>query len=377
MNILLLQRVLPSYRHYFFESLIKSKKNLFLVYGNQRRMEFLNETTLSQGRAFKVRNYYLFNKRIYLTNYIKFLFKIKPKIIIIEDDLQNLNLYYLLILRVIFKFEIIIWSLGYSLMRGFDPKIRYNDRLRLYIYNKSVRMILYTKTGYDLLSKYINPKKLTVAPNTLDTQSLGRILEKLERKGKSLIKNELGIKSKYHLMYVGRFLKDKDIHLLVKAFNILQKKEIDVSLTLIGDGPYKSLIEKEIDLNSIQEVCIRGELYNDYELGKFFYVSDLCVIPGRLGNTVVHAFAFKVPVISQKKLIFHDGEGIEYLIDGYNGLLFEKGNYSELADKIEYLLNNLNELEALKENALKTVREKCSIEIMLVAFKAALEKTTN
>ena len=63
------------------------------------------------------------------------------------------------------------------------------------------------------------------------------------------------------LVYLGRFIKSKDINTLISAFKSLVEIYRDLTLTLIGDGPEKNNIVKMIeDLGLENMVRITGLL---------------------------------------------------------------------------------------------------------------------
>ena len=76
--------------------------------------------------------------------------------------------------------------------------------------------------------------------------------------------------------------------------------------------------------------------------------SDVVVIPSRsesFSYTVREAFHGKVPVIGPNV-----GAIPEAVVEGRNGLLFEPGNASSLAEKMQYLLDHPDKIDEFRRN---------------------------
>jgi len=281
--------------------------------------------------------------------------KDKPAVVVAEGANGNLSIIILVLLRIIYKYKLLLWSFGYKPDYGFNPRKRLADTYRLMTYNLVDGIIFYSNQGKQQASKYLNNhEKLFVANNTIDTNQESVIYANLKILGKSQIRSDLGIESKKMVLYIGRLIKDKQVDHLLNSFSLVEAITGDVLLVLIGDGPEKdNLHQLAIKLN-LKNILFCGSIYDKMMVGKYLYISDVIVNPGRLGNSVIHSFCYKTPVIAQKiNRPFH-GEGAEYLIDGYNGFWVKDGDKNNLKNKILYCLNNEELLESLSRNAQKT-----------------------
>ncbi len=150
--------------------------------------------------------------------------------------------------------------------------------------------------------------------------------------------------------------KGQDI--LIKALKICKDKNINFKCDFVG-GVYsydkesytylKTLVK---DLNLEKEINFLG---TQDDIPKLLSQSDLFVLPSRyegLGLVVLEAIASKVPVIASNI----DGPA-ELIKHEENGLLFESGNYQDLADKILYLYDNKEKMECLTQRAYQLVKE--------------------
>ena len=250
--IILFQRILPHYRHTQLEEIVKVNKLVKIIYGQDLKKGTV-KTYKSNNRKFLFRrNYYLFKKKeIYITAGIVNIIKDKPAVVVAEGANGNLSIIILVLLRIIYKYKLLLWSFGYKPDYGFNPRKRLADTYRLMTYNLVDGIIFYSNQGKQQASKYLNNhEKLFVANNTIDTNQESVIYANLKILGKSQIRSDLGIESKKMVLYIGRLIKDKQVDHLLNSFSLVEAITGDVLLVLIGDGPEKdNLHQLAIKLN--------------------------------------------------------------------------------------------------------------------------------
>lgn len=375
-KIIVLQRILPHYRAGIFRKLCGRFPGMSVFYGQPYKNESLkNADNLSDNIFIRCSNtYFDKNGKIFISKIFSKIKDLRPEIIISVFNVGNLNIYILFLLRKFLKFKIILWSFGYDPVRGFNPDKYFTDKIRLYLSQKADAVIFYWENGKEEVSRY---SKVTghyfVAPNTLDTDKQTELKRKFEITGKEKIKSELGVKEKFHFVYVGRLLEDKQIDLLLKAFSHLEKDTAEIRLTIIGDGPEKSNLENLSRELKLKNIFFTGEITDDELTGKWIFISDAFVMPGRLGLSVVHTFCFGTPVISQKKEKHFHGEGIGYVKDGVNGFLAEDENISELAERMKRIISDPELSDRLRTNAFYSSQNECSAENMINGINSAVE----
>ena len=379
-KIIILQRILPHYRAGIFRKLCERFPGMSVIYGQPLEDESLkNADGLTDSFFIKRRNIY-FDKsgKIFLSGIFSKIKELRPDVIISVFNTGNLNIYILFLLRKFLKFKLILWSFGYDPARGFNPGKSLSDKIRLYLSQKADAVIFYWDNGKQEVSKYSKrTDHYFVAPNTLDTYRQTELKRKFDITGKEIIKAELGVQQRFHFVYVGRLLEDKQVDFLLKAFSKLEKDSDDIRLTIIGEGPEKNKLEdlsRELKLNNIH---FTGEITNEELTGKWIYISDAFVMPGRLGLSVVHTFCFGTPVISQRKEKHFHGEGIGYIKNGENGFLVEDGNFSELAEKMKMIISDPELSDKLRSNAFHSSQNECSAENMINGFNSAVEYVRN
>lgn len=148
----------------------------------------------------------------------------------------------------------------------------------------------------------------------------------------------------------------KDYQTLKKALLIInnQKKSSEkIVLYCIGDR-HKTIKHGSIEIHFIDYIKNREELVSYYQAG------DLLVHATKTDNfptTVLEAMACGLPVIGTRL-----GGLPEQITEYKTGLLYEKENSAELAEKISYLLKNKQIREKMSIASLKKTQEQYDLE---------------
>jgi glycosyltransferase involved in cell wall biosynthesis len=128
-------------------------------------------------------------------------------------------------------------------------------------------------------------------------------------------------------------------------------------LTIVGEGSLRKSLEqrtKELQIEELVEF-----VGSQKDPAPYFSSSDIFVLPSLwegFGIVILEAFRAKLPVVASNI------EGPSELIqDNVNGLLFEKENEHELANRIISLINDKKKRVILGENGYKTFTEKYHI----------------
>jgi len=297
-------------------------------------------------------------------------------VVVVNAEVGNLTWPWLLWSRTRQKAAVVAWSFGYEPSRGFDPKHRWKDRLRAWLYQRSDAVLLYWDRARQLLVERggLAERKLFVAPNTLDTDQQAKIRMGLEQGGRERARQRLGVDVGPVFSYVGRLVDDKEVDRLLAAWSLLEGSPgWNGNLLIVGDGPNYEELRAMAARKSLGRVRFLGELRDPARVGEVLFASDAVVIPGRLGLAVVHAFCFGTPVISTRRGELFHGEGIGYLQDEANGLLVEAGNIDALAGAMQRVAGDAELLRQLRQGAERTLREQASLDVMIRGIKAAIQ----
>lgn len=155
-------------------------------------------------------------------------------------------------------------------------------------------------------------------------------------------------------LYVGRLSEEKGLEVLIKAFEKTER-----ILYVIGTGPLESTIKKAVKINkNIHYLGYQNKdaVISAMKRAKAVIVPSLCY--ETFGMTIVEAFSVGTPVICSDI-----GAMAEIVQDHTNGLHFQRGNFKDLKEKIDWLYNHKSEhesfcAEARKEFELKYTADK-------------------
>jgi glycosyltransferase involved in cell wall biosynthesis len=162
------------------------------------------------------------------------------------------------------------------------------------------------------------------------------------------------IKEQY-IFSLRRLDPSKGIDILIKAFNLIKDKFPKLYLVIAGEGSEEKNLKTLVDNFSLNDrVIFIGTVKIERGIS-LLKGATLTVVPslsegGGLVN--IEAQAAGCPVIASRV-----GGIPEYVKDNESGLLFEPGNYEELAEKISQLLSDNSLREKLINGGIKHSRK--------------------
>jgi glycosyltransferase involved in cell wall biosynthesis len=194
-------------------------------------------------------------------------------------------------------------------------------------------------TGQELVDKGVSSDKIKLFPRGIDIKRFNpsRYSPRTE--------NQFKLGGHPRLLYVGRVSKEKNLELLVRAFKQLLIRFKNVSLTVVGDGPYLDEMQSELkDTPAVFTGYLEGN-----RLASIYASSDLFVFPSTtdtFGNVVLEAQASGLPVI-----VTDQGGPQENLIPNETGLVIASNSEKALYKGITKLLKNPEALKVMGKRA--------------------------
>ena len=161
----------------------------------------------------------------------------------------------------------------------------------------------------------------------------------------------------------GNITATKGQDLLVEAYSRLDKDirdniEIDFYGSASGkDISYLRIMEEKCKKYNFNNICFKGfseELYKTYQ---HYDVGVICSKSEAFGRVTVEYMAAGLCVIAS-----NSGANLEIIKSGYNGILFDRENVSDLAEKIKYIYLNRLTIEQYGEAARDTALTKFTAE---------------
>ncbi|WP_312268162.1 glycosyltransferase family 4 protein [Pseudescherichia sp.] len=203
------------------------------------------------------------------------------------------------------------------------------------------------------VAKFFTDKLIVLNKDDEDT-SLHKL--KYKRKQVHLIANGVdtskfypaekkSINKSLKLIMVGRLSQQKDPETLLDAVQKLLVKNIDVTITFVGDGELKDILQKKIE-DGNERIIFNG-WSNDPS--KILSENDLFILPSLwegMPLAILEALSCGLPCI-----VTNIPGNNSLISSGYNGQLFEPKNSQQLADIIESYYQHRHLLKEQSINA--------------------------
>lgn len=363
-KIALVQKVIPPYRVPVFSRL--TALHDVVVFHSRKRKK--SNFTVVENPPFPNRYlkscYYSDSDTTLIQNLWPAL-RLRPRIVICEFALGFASFWILFMLRRVMGYKFVAWTHGVTGQELNHPFSNRKSKFKRWVYNRVDALITYSPLRQRILQNHVkNPEKVFLAQNTLDLGPILKLQDEFEKTGRGAIKQELGFTKKFNLMFMGRLRPEKDIPLLLDVFEEIQS-HLDVELHIVGNGSEESKVNEAIHRGL--PIRYHGPVYGDKDSGKMLFASDLMVMPGMVGLSIVHGFAFGLPIVT---VAHHKGgpnhsPEIEFLKDDVNGIFAQR---DDLAERIISLLQDEAKIKQMRIEALRTAKEDCSIDKMIQGF---------
>lgn len=198
--------------------------------------------------------------------------------------------------------------------------------------------------------------------NNIVTVSTGIKLEEFEQQPITSeideLKEKLGIdRENKVLVTIGRLGKEKNIQELLENMKNLLIKNEKLVLLIVGDGPFRSGLEKKAKKMGIDKNVIFTGMINPQDIHKYYKLGDIYVSASKSetqGLTYLEALASGLPAVCREDSCLK-----KVIINGYDGFEYESSN--EYLEQVERILNN-NNLYAFMSNNAREVAERFSEE---------------
>ncbi len=228
----------------------------------------------------------------------------------------------------------------------------YEDTYLIYFGKTNLLMPFLRKNVWWYIGRFVKKSDVMTAPSRHACDTLVEHFPDMPvvhiRNGVNLeeFKEQQGVKelkTKYPefnektFIFVGRLGEEKSVSVLIRAFVEAYKKDNELRLFLIGDGPGRREYERIVKNEGLTgSVFFLGRLdYHELITGGLYHHARALVTASTTENqpvTVLEAIACNTPVI------IPDVNGINELLDK-NGLFFEAGNIKDFAEKMVTMAN--------------------------------------
>ena len=354
------QRVLPSYRIPFFDTLAEAcPRGLSIFAGDPRSDEALdNGAVPMKAEFFHTRNIHMFSGIFYVcwqTNLLKWLEEWQPQVLIMEanprypcsgDAIQWMHKR---------GGKVIGWGLGSPQPSGKLAGLRLAHRKKFI--GQFDALITYSQTGSEEYAGLgFLDKMIFKAPNAVAPKPTKPMLEKpmAFKAGQPVI------------LFVGRLQARKKVDQLIKACAQMPANQ-QPFLDIVGDGPMRRELETLAE-EIYPKIKFHGAQHGS-ELELLFQSADLFVLPGTGGLAVQQAMSYGMPVI----VGVADGTQSD-LVREENGWMLPEASVEGLKNTIQDALSDVQRLRKMGKASYQIVSQDVNLERMVTVFTKAINK---
>jgi PEP-CTERM/exosortase A-associated glycosyltransferase len=204
----------------------------------------------------------------------------------------------------------------------------------------------------ELIRRGVEREKITVIPNAINKEQFN------PQKPKNTLRQQIGLSDAPVIGYVGSVVDYEGLDYLLDALSILKKEGIAFNFMLLGDGKaLKELKEKVKELQLQKEVFILGRIPHE-KVAEYYALIDITPFPRKslpVCEMVSPLKPFEAMALGKTVIASNVKALEEIIIDNETGLLFEKDNVKELAEKLKIVLLNEKFRKRLAINGRKWV----------------------
>lgn len=280
------------------------------------------------------------------------LIRTRPDVLILLGvDPHVLSSFPLFFIAKLLRVKICWWSHATLVGQGFLGRW-----LRLFFYKHADGILAYDEAGRLRLEQAgVKSSTMTTIWNCLNDADY-RLSNNDQRpvKGRTI-----------RVLYIGRLYRDKKMHLLIEAAQILKNRNVPLAVDIVGDGPeLKTSKNKSAALKLTDVIRFHGAKY-DEDLTQFLSNADIGVIPSWAGLSAIQYMAAGVPVITEENRGMNHPPEVSAIIEDETGAFFDFESPESLAATIEA---TFPKVKTLSSSCLKLVRERFTPEAVKEAI---------
>jgi glycosyltransferase involved in cell wall biosynthesis len=369
-RVLILEEQMKQYRVPFYERLRESLREegiqLKVAYSDPSpgELEKMDNCDLPESYGIKVNAYRFGSNRFLYQPLMREI--VAADLVIIDHANRFVVNHFLLPLSRLGLKKVAYWGLGENMQSDRSEISEWYKKRTL---NWVDWWFAYTSGTAKYLRQHRVPdSKITTVQNSVDTLEIQARTHFLDEHAKRALRLRFGITPAARVgICVGMLHKVKSLPFLLDAGRQIRECHRGFHLMIVGGGPDQMEITQS--MRGQPWVHYVGPKFGD-EKSDLLAISDLFLLPGRVGLGVLDGFAAGLPVLATR-LPIH-GPEFEYLEDGQNGLLtqHEPQAYAQAAIQ---LLQDPDKFERLRVGA-RLSCQKYSVQAMVENFHTGIQR---
>lgn len=310
---------------------------------------------------------YFFHNFYWQSGTLKLLFK-PYRHYIMTGEPFCLSTWMFLFLSKFTSKQVIGWTHGWYGREGLVKSIIKKTFFKLFD-----KLLVYNDYSINLLAKQGIPKaRMFCFANSLDSDRIKAIREQITVS--DIYYQHFG---NHHpvLIYCGRIQKRKKLELLIDCLKRLNQKGCHTNLMIVGADDEHTGIEQMVQEKGLTDkVWFYGACYQEQQLGEFFHNATVCISPGNVGLTAIHALSYGCPVITHGDFPYQMPE-FEAIRPDKTGAFYRRDDIDDMVRVVErWLIDKADSRAEIRQMAYKEIDRKWNIHYQINVLKKILKQ---
>lgn len=278
--------------------------------------------------------------------------------------------FFALLARYVFRKRVLFWSHGWYGREGIAKRLLKKIFFRIpnatLLYGNYAKQLMVTE-GFDA-------KQLFVIHNSLAYTQQLKIRDSI--KPTQIYFEHFGNYSR-NIVFIGRLTKVKSLDNLIRMLPELKRLGTDANITFVGDGTEReTLMTLSKELGVENRVWFYGASYDELKNAEFLYNADLCVSPGNVGLTAIHALMFGCPVATHNNFKSQMPE-FEAITEGVTGTFFNDKDVPDMARSVNAWFNTGTPRSEVREACFREIDSSWNPYFQLEVLRHAVSECYN
>jgi glycosyltransferase involved in cell wall biosynthesis len=371
-RVTIIQRVLPHYRVPFFlklrEELASSGIELVLIYGQENAGTVPKSVAFSAPWVRRVQNVYFSILGLELVWQRGAISSASSALVIVEQSNRLVVNLVLIALRPLVNFKLAFWGHGKNFQ---STSARWSEYLKKVLITRVDWWFAYTTSTAELVAEAgFSPSRITNVQNAIDTSAMDAHLRECDPGDIAVLRSNLNLIPGYVGLFCGGMYDHKQLPFLIEACLAIKKKVPEFSMLFVGDGPDETVVKNEAQKHGW--IHYVGPKFGA-ELAPFYRVSNVFLLPGALGLSVIDSFVSGIPIFTTASA--KHGPERDFLQSGKNGVVTTDSVEEYAGAVAEYFYDSA--LQAELKRGLDSSKENHSLDVMVSRFASGVRDALN
>jgi len=223
-----------------------------------------------------------------------------------------------------------------------------------------------------ILREGFAPERLFATNNAIDIEPIQQATARLDCGARARILAAAGLTGCRLLLFCSVLNSKTNLDMAIRMLTLGGFSSPEWRLVVVGDGPMRGAYEQLARARGVAErVHWLGAMTDQEKLAPWFLSAEALIYPGNIGLSLLHAFAYGLPVVTHHRAKHH-GPEFAAMQDGKTGYLFREGDVLDLARASMRLVMNGPARVRLGQAAHERVLREWSMNQMVERFAQAI-----